>query len=252
MITVEAIHMAPVKSLALLHPDTVHVERRGIVEDRRLYLIDRQGRLLTQRTLGQLVQVTSHYRSEPEWLDLHFPTGMNLAGPLELGEAVVTPIWGRHVRGRVLQGHWNQALSDFCGDEVKLVRSDEPGQCYDEFPVSIVSQASLTYLSQQAGEAVAFDSRRFRPNFLLRGCVPHEEDEWLGHVIQIGPELRLHVMARDPRCAITTLDPNTGQRDIDTLRLLRSYRPTPSAVYFGVYGIVEHPGVVTVGDVVTT
>lgn len=80
-----------------------------------------------------------------------------------------------------------------------------------------MSQASLTRLSSQAGNTVVFDSRRFRPNFVLHGCEPHEEDGWLGGVIQVGSELRLHILGRDPRCVITTLDPNTGQRDVDTL-----------------------------------
>jgi uncharacterized protein len=252
VITVEAMHIAPVKSLGLMHPDTVHVDRRGIAEDRRLYLIDRHSRLVTQRTLGPLVQITSQYQSEREWLNLHFPDGLDLAGRLELGEAVLTRIWGRYIRGRVLQGQWSQALSDFCGEDVRLVRSDEPGQCYDEFPISLVSQASLTQLSRQSGEAAVFDSRRFRPNFVLRGCEPHEEDGWLGSVIQIGSDLRLHILARDPRCAITTLDPNTGQRDVDTLRYILGYRPNPMAAYFGVYGIVQHPGTVTIGDAVST
>ena len=250
MITVEAIHLAPVKSLGLVHPHTVRVERHGIVADRRLYVIDQHGRLVTQRTHGPLVQVTPQYQSQPEWLSLRFPDGSSLAGPLTLGEAVVTPIWGRHVRGRVVQGAWNQALSDVCGEAVTLVRSDEPGQCYDEYPGSLVSQASLAYLSHQAGERVPFDSRRFRPNFLLRGCTPHQEDEWLGSVIQLGPEVRLHMMARDPRCAIITLDPTTGRRTVDTLRLIMRYRPSPRTAYFGVYGIVEYPGIVTVGDAV--
>jgi len=251
MITVGAMHLAPVKSLGLVHPTTVHVGRHGIAEDRRLYVIDQAGRLVTQRTRGQLVQVTPHYRSQPEWLSLRFPDGSSLAGPLTLGEAIVTQIWGRHVRGRVVQGAWHQALSDVCGEEVRLVRSDELGQCYDEYPVSLVSQASLAYLSHQAGETVRFDSRQFRPNFLLRGCTPHQEDAWLGGVIQIGPEVQLRVIARDPRCAIITLDPTTGQRTVDTLRLILRYRPSPRTAYFGVYGIVEHPGMVTVGDAVT-
>ena len=79
MITVESMHIAPVKSLGLMHPDTVHVDRRGIAEDRRLYLIDRHSRLVTQRTLGPLVQITSQYQSEREWLNPHFPNGLDLA-----------------------------------------------------------------------------------------------------------------------------------------------------------------------------
>lgn len=252
MITIAAIHLAPIKSLQLVHPDTVYVERYGIADDRRLYLIDQQGHLVTQRTHGKLVQVTPQYRATPAWLALRFPDGTQLAGQPELGEAVITPVWGRRVRGRVIEGPWSAALSDFCGDMVTLVRADEPGQCHDEYPISLLSEASLTYLKQRTDDRVTFDSRRFRPTFLLRGCQPHEEDEWLGKVIQLGPDLRLHIMARDPRCTITTLDPDTGQRDIDTVRLILSYRPNPRAAYFGVYGIIESPGGVSLGDTVLT
>ena len=61
----------------------------------------------------------------------------------------------------------------------------------------------------------------------------------------------MRLIARDPRCAITTLDPSTGNRDFDTLRLILSYRPSVRAAYFGVYGVVESPGTVSVGDEVT-
>ena len=96
--------------------------------------------------------------------------------------------------------------------------------------------------------AVSFEGRRFRPNFLIDGCSPHEEDFWLGGVIQIGPELLLRMVAPDPRCAITTFDPDTGQRDFDTPRLLLSYRPGARAPHFGVYATVESTGAVSVGD----
>jgi uncharacterized protein YcbX len=251
MRTVQAIHVAPVKSLGLVHPHTVHVDFRGIIEDRRLYLIDEDSRLLTQRELGRLVQIEAQYCMDPEWLCLRFPNGNTLEGPVEPGEPVMTRIWGRYVLGHVVVGDWNGVLSEFCRHPVRLVRSDEPGQCYDEYPVSLISQASVEELSRQPGATVAFDSRRFRPNFFLAGCQPHEEDTWLGGIIQIGNELCLWVMARDPRCVITTHDPDTGERDIDTLRLIINYRPSPKAAYFGVYGIVVRPGAVSVGDTVT-
>jgi len=34
--------------------------------------------------------------------------------------------------------------------------------------------------------------------------------------------------------------------------LIAQYRPSSGAVYFGVYGIVEHPGNVSIGDQVKT
>ena len=89
---------------------------------------------------------------------------------------------------------------------------------------------------------------RFRPTFLIDGCEPHEEDAWLGRGLSMGDQLQVRLVSPDPRCAITTLDPDTGERDFDTLRLILSYRPSPRAAYFGTYGIVEVPGTVRVGD----
>ena len=252
MKSVKAIHVAPVKSLGLMYPNTVQVSPRGIVEDRRLHLISSNGRLLTQRETGRLVQVKSEYCADPEWLRLTFPDAVSLEGTLELGEPVVTRIFGRDVQGHVVTGDWSNALSDFCQESVGLVRSDRSGQCYDEYPISIMSQASVQKLSEQPGSIMTPDSRRFRPNFLIEGCEAHEEDTWLGGLVQIGPELRLRVVARDPRCVITTHDPTTGEHDVDTLRLILSYRPSPGAAYFGVYGIVEQPGSISLGDIVTT
>ena len=62
----------------------------------------------------------------------------------------------------------------------------------------------------------------------------------------------MRVVARDPRCAITTHNPDSGEEDFDTRALIAGYRPGLGAAYFGVYGIVEHPGKVTMGDKVTT
>ena len=191
MKSVAAIYISPVKSLGLDQFQEVYVASRGIVEDRRLYLIDQQNRLLTQRQAGRLVQARAEYRADPEWLRLQFPDGTMREGSLETGEVVITQIWGRSVPGRLATGDWNQALSNFCQQSVRLVKSDQPGQCYDEYPISLVSQASVQGLNQRVPPPVVMDSRRFRPNFLLTGCQPHEEDDWLGGVVQIGEELVL-------------------------------------------------------------
>lgn len=58
----------------------------------------------------------------------------------------------------------------------------------------------------------------------------------------------LYVVARDPRCVITCLDLDSEEADFDTRESLASYRPRTGPVYFGVYGIVERAGSVSVGD----
>lgn len=251
MRTVEAIHISPVKSLGLAHPRQVGVSDAGIVEDRRLFLINSRGRVVTQREVGRLVTIQAEYRSDPEWLRLSLPGGVVLEGGLETGESAGTRMWGRVVMGHVVIGDWNGALSDVCGEPVRLVRSLQPGQCYDEYPISLVASSSVELLNRYPA-GVSFDSRRFRPNFLIGGCEPHEEDSWLGGVIQIGDQLRVRVVARDPRCAIISHDPDTGERDFDTPALIAGYRTGLGVAYFGVYGIVERPGEVFTGDQVST
>lgn len=250
MHTVAAIFTSPVKSLSLARPHSVTVGYSGIVEDRRFHLVDGEGRLLTQRQLGRLVLVQAQYSAETEVLTLRFPDGQHVDGPTELGNAVSTAIWGRQVSGREVTGPWSEALTRFCGSPVRLVKTDNPGESYDEYPVSLLSQASIDHLNGQASGGPKFEGRRFRPNFLIDGCTPHEEDTWLGGLVQIGPQLRLRLVAPDPRCAVTTLDPETGERDFDVPRLLLSYRPSARAPYFGVYGAVDTPGTISVGDAV--
>lgn len=254
MPSVAAIFTAPVKSLSLRQPASVTVGDSGIDEDRRFHLIDAEGRLLTQRQEGRLALIKAQYSAGTEVLTLQFPDGNRVEGATELGGVLTTVMWGRQVAGREVTGPWAEALSDFCGSPVRLVKSNGPGEIFDEYPVSLLSQASIDYLGDFMGEQITsgrkFDGRRFRPNFLIDGCSPHEEDLWLGGVVQIGTELRIRLVARDPRCAITTLDPDTGQRDFDVPRMLLSYRPSASAPYFGVYGSVEVPGTVSLGDAV--
>ncbi len=248
MPAISAIYTSAVKSLALEPRAAVTVGPTGIAEDRRFHLIDGGGRLLTQRQRPRLALVTADYDPRSEQLALNFPDGRQVSGPVEEAETVRTAIWGRPVPGRVVSGEWNEALSQLCGGPVRLVRTDEAGLSFDEYPLSLLSQASVDLLSRLAEGDMAFEARRFRPNFLLDGCSPHEEDSWLGGVVAIGPEVRLRMVAPDPRCAITTIDPDTGQRDFDTPRFLLAYRPSARAPYFGVYASVESPGTVTVGD----
>lgn len=260
MRTIAAIFTSPVKSFSLLQPESVTVGYSGIVEDRRFHLVDAEGRLLTQRQHGRLALVQAHYSAETEILTLQFPDGPHLEGDTELGDSVATTIWGRQVPGREVTGQWNEALSAFCDSPVRMVKTDTPGDSYDEYPVSLLSQASIDKLGDYLTDNLAtpdaaasvptFESRRFRPNFLIDGCSPHEEDFWLGGVVQIGPDLRVRLVAPDPRCAITTLDPDTGERDFNVPKLLQRYRPNSRAPYFGVYGAVEATGVVSVGDAV--
>lgn len=251
MPTIQAINIAPVKSLGLIHPETVSVSETGIVEDRRFCVVDEQGKMLTQRQVGKMVQVRAEYHREPETLRLTFPDGRIVEGTPVLGEPAHTKIGSRQVPGHVVEGDWSVALSDFCGRPVRLTKVAESEHYQDLYPVSLLSQASVDELSRRSNGQTRFDARRFRPTFLLEGCRPQEEDSWEGRTARIGEQLRLRIVARDPRCVITRLNPDTGERDADTLSLILDYRPDPTGIYFGVYATIEQPGTVSIGDEIT-
>lgn len=250
MPVIKSIHIAPVKSLALLNPESVRLDIRGIEEDRRFLVRSEAGAMVTQRQIGKLAQVSAAYCVASDTLWLRFPGGKSVSGNPELGEQVETKVFRRMVSGQIVTGELSEALSDFCGERLAFVKSDSAGEFYDAYPVSLLSQASIERLGNLAQNGVTLEYRRFRPNFLLDGCDAHEEDSWLGKELMMGDEVRLRVEMLDPRCAITTLNPDTGERDIDTPRLILSYRSElrNTGACLGVYGSVVTPGAVSVGD----
>lgn len=249
MPVIKSIHIAPVKSLALIDSESVYVGLGGIEEDRRFLVRRDAGAMVTQRQIGKLAQVRADYCVATEILRLEFPSGESLSDTPQLGERVEMKVFRRVVSGRLVTGELSEALSDFCGADLMLVKPDSAGSCQDAYPVSLLSQASVEHLGNLAQNGVTVEYRRFRPNFLLEGCEPHEEDSWLGREVLVGDELRVRVEMLDPRCAITTLNPDTGKRDMDTPRLILGYRPDVSGngACFGVYGSVVTPGSVSVG-----
>jgi len=253
VITVTRLSIAPVRSLGLSHPEALEVGPSGVLEDRRFYLIDADNRLVDQLIAGRLVQVRADTNPEATHLSVHLPDGRVIAGEVELGEAVETPIHGRVGVGHVVRGPWADALEPFAEMPVRLVRCDAPGgtRTVDgevRNPVSLVSEGSVRRLARALGVA-GLDGRRFRMLIEVDGAEPHEEDRWIGGRVAIGTAV-LDVTKADKRCAITTHDPDTGRRDIDTLRGIISYRGLTEdrKALFGVLAQVAVPGRIAVGD----
>lgn len=222
-----------------------------MAENRRFYLVAPDGRLFSGIHYGPLVQIRPDYDPEAERLALRFPDGALVEGQVRLGEPLETDFWGdRSVRGRLVEGPWANVISRFVGKPLRLVRSDRPGGAFDAQPVSLVSRASVEELARQAGRE-RLDGRRFRMLIGIDGCTPHEEDTWIDRRVQVGEAL-LRVTGPCSRCATTTRDPSTGLRDLDTLRVIWSYRGLREGrkADFGVYAGVERPGRVRVGDAV--
>jgi uncharacterized protein YcbX len=245
--TVARISVTPVKGFALLHPDEVELTQHGVVGDRRFLLVNADGKRLRSSLTAWPIVVSGEYDAAAERLRLHFPDGA-VVEDSALGSGPVRE-WDYHGaagRGRVVEGEWNDRLSALAGHDVRIVRPEETDGLR-EAPVTLVSRASVARLEREAGGMV--DVRRFRMLFDLDGCAEHEEDTWDGRRVRVGDAV-LRVGGPVPRCAATTRHPESGERDLDTLRLIKSYRGVRDgkAIDFGVYAAVEEPGRVRVGD----
>ena len=88
------ISIAPVKSLALVHPDEVTLERGGVAGNRRFWLRDETGRLFNGKRDGALQQIRPEWDESTRRLALLFPDGKRVDGVVELGAEVVTEMYG--------------------------------------------------------------------------------------------------------------------------------------------------------------
>jgi uncharacterized protein YcbX len=245
---VARLSIAPVKSLALLHLDEILLTEHGVAEDRRFYLVDQGGRLIDGLVVGALVQVHAWTDPQGSRLRLTLPDGRVIDDEIRTGEPIATAIYGRTAMSHVVLGPWTEALSALYGRPLRLARVDRPGGTRRYNQASIVGDGSLARLGYQFGLG-AVDGRRFRMLIELADASEHEEDGWIGRRVAIGKAI-LHVTKPDARCAMTTHDPDSGARDLDTLRAIREYRGLRDGkkLDFGVLADVERAGRVRLGD----
>lgn len=110
--------------------------------------------------------------------------------------------------------------------------------------VSLISLSTVRALGQRLG--VTLDPMRFRGNITFDGFGPQAELEWEGRELAVG-EARLKVVHRTTRCAATTVNPATAERDVPIPRRLMELF---GHAQLGVYAEVVAGGAVRPGDAV--
>ena len=247
---VSRLNIAPVKGLGLASRSELYLERFGVAEDRRFYLVDPTGRLVDGLIAGPIVRVSAETDPEGHRLRMTLPDGQVVEDDVHVTEPIETPMYGRTAIGHLVDGPWAAALEPLAGRPLRLVRVDRPGGTRSHHPATLIGDGSLDRLARHLGVPTV-DPRRFRMLIELGGVEPHEEDTWCGRRVSVG-EAILRISKPVPRCAITTQDPETGIRDLDTLRTIIAYRGLRDGkdIDFGVWGEVERPGTIRVGDAV--
>ena len=244
------ISYCPVKGLAVQQLDRCELTEAGVAGDRQFFLVDENDRLVNSKGLGILQQIVPQYNGEADSLTLSFPDGTTVAQHVGFDGSLTALFWSTTVDVRVVDGPWSEAISDFAGRDLRLVRASAPAtDRLRSGAATLLGTASLRAIARTLGVGEV-DERRFRMNFGIDGLREHEEDEWIGRRVRLGEALVVPV-GNVGRCAVTTQNPDTGAPDLDTLKALAAYRPGSDATEplpFGVHAAVADPGRVNVGD----
>lgn len=260
MIRITHLNIYPLKSGAGIAVDRFDLDRCGPENDRRWMVVDPDGVLVTQRENVALRHVAATPTATQ--LILRAPGHSALEVPRDEGaHRRIVRVWNDHVEAVDAGDPAAQWLSDFLGQAVRLAyfpgwatrRTDRDYDPIgsdvgfaDGYPILVVGQASLDDLNQRL--ATPLPMNRFRPNVVVSGTTPYEEDLW--RRFSIGPA-SFDAVKPCLRCVITTTDQDSGERTPEPLRTLATFRKQGSGVMFGMNVVHRGPGTLRVGDTLT-
>jgi uncharacterized protein YcbX len=254
------LNLYPIKSCAGIALRQATATSAGLMSeqiyDREWMVVDADGVSLTQREYPLLATVVPRIKAEV--LELRAPGMLRLEIPLGLSDPDEAP----KLKVRVWYDNlWIDAydcddttatwFSKLLGTPCRLARfhphgprtantkwtggAQTPILFSDGFPMLAVSQASLNDLNEKlrAQGRDALPMNRFRPNLVIDGVGPFEED--FAAFIKIG-EAVLKPVKPCPRCTIPSVDQASGKVGPNPLDILQTYRADPKldgAVTFG-------------------
>jgi uncharacterized protein len=266
---VSALHIYPVKSCGGLSLSEGRIGRMGLERDRQWMFVDDSGMFVAQRNgdsgLGAAVSTMCLIRTgfDGDMLQLTAPEMPPLRVPIagSDGPRRSVRVWNSHTEGADQGEAAAEWATSYLGRErpgrYRLVRMPDAGirtakigtseLAYgDAYPFLIISEESLADLNARLASPLPMD--RFRPNIVLRGCKPYEEDRL--DRVRIGG-VAFQGMTLCVRCPITTTNQQTGERGKEPLRTLATYRRSPGGVIFGRNFNHAGEGIVRIGDAVT-
>lgn len=270
---VAALTVYPLKSAAGIPVDSLPLDDRGAVGDRRWLLVDGEGSAITARECHPLLHITPRFATADRngALLLDAPRHTTFTAVVPDADAVARPVFVWDDATLALDAGDDAAdwCSDVIGRACRLVHLDDDASrplqprfagplpyasrrvaFTDGAPLLVLGLSSVAALNArllEQGVSDVLDRRRFRANIWLEGLAPHEEDTW-GRV-QVG-NVTIGMGSLCTRCVLTTVDPDSLEQGVEPLRAFSQYRRTQDGVVFGVNATHAAPGVISVGDTV--
>ncbi|MVA26623.1 MOSC domain-containing protein [Agrobacterium vitis] len=220
-----ALCIYPVKSARGIALTQADIRPKGLLGDRQFMLVEPSGHFVTQRELPELARL--EVRLDGEFVHLQLDNSSNISVSLKsfISRKLVT-VWRSLVDSALADPAVNDTLSQWFGRPLELVLFDDqasrlanpdwagpdaPVTFVDGYQVLITTTASLDALNadMEAHDEGMVTMDRFRPNIVIDGTLPWEEDQWAS--IAIGG-LRFDLVKPCTRCIMTTQDQKSGSR----------------------------------------
>jgi uncharacterized protein YcbX len=225
----------PVKSMAGIEAQSAYLGWHGIEGDRR-FAFRRMGDSsnfpwLSASRLPELLRYQpvgiSEGTAEPRFTHVRTPAGCHV-----------------ELRSQALQSE----IADRFGGAVELMELKHG--IFDEAAVSVICLATIAGIAREVG--IDIDRRRMRANIVLEteDMEPFVEDGWVGAMLVFGEgesTPAVSVTARDVRCAMVNLDPDTAEKDARVMKAVVRLNGNNA----GVYGTVVRTGSIHVGQTVS-
>ena len=266
--TVSQLWRFPIKSMAGERVGSAHVTvEAGILGDRGYAVLDvATGRIASAKhprnwapLLGFKPAVVEHDGDRHPLVSIELPDGTQVRSDAADVDARLSAAIRREVKlvstppKQATYDEYN-AQRDTASGEPLAVGAPE-GTFFDFASLHVLTTGTLAKLRELRPES-RFELARFRPNILVdTGDVAFHENDWLGHELAIGDEVRAYVTFPCPRCVMTTLAQGDVPADPEILKTATANtlmfpllaKKLPSV---GVYATVVRGGTIKPGDAV--
>ena len=259
----------PVKSMMGEELNASEVTGRGLVGDRQFAVVDAStGKVAgakNPRKWGDFFDFRAAYVEPPEResklpaVRLTLPDGTVVTSEQPELAQVLSRALGREVAFAEAEHHGEASgaqAEEYWLDIEGLDYRDTvtewelpAGTFFDLAVVHLLTTATIERLRVLYPEG-RFEVRRFRPNIVV-ATGPNQqgfvENDWIGHTVAIGDEVRLRITGPCPRCVMTTLPQGDLPKDAGILRTAAQN----NHANVGVYADVVKGGTVRRADEVT-